>query len=176
MCRQGSNAMKGIALVLTGLSAAFLMTGCANPEAYYRKIMDSEVGVLNGRGLMDKYGPPARIDRLDGSEYWTYTEDLGTVSVGSGTSYSSGSAFASSAAPGSAQTSGYSVGYGSAVSATRSSKDEFTYELNKAGTVVAYRFTMRRPAYFKAYSSRTGAFDAPSTGKPAPEASGPSQD
>lgn len=140
---------------------ATLLVGCANPEAYYRKIMNSEVGVLDRRGLMDKYGPPTRVDKMEGAEYWTYVEDLGTVSFGSGTSYSSGSAMATSTVPGVAQASGYSVGYGSAVGATRSSKDEFTYELNKAGTVVAYRFTIRRPAYFKAYSSRSGSFDPP---------------
>jgi len=167
--------MKSFISLVAASVAALVAAGCANPEAYYRKIMDSEVGVLNRRGLMDKYGPPTRIDRLDGSEYWTYTEDLGTVSFGSGTSYSSGSALAASTVPGVAQASGYSVGYGSSVGATRSSKDEFTYELNKAGTVVAYRFTIRRPAYFKAYSSRTGAFDTPSAGRAAPQGSSSSQ-
>jgi hypothetical protein len=153
--------MKRLALLSAALATAFVAAGCVNPEAYYRKIMDSEVGVMDRRSLMDKYGPPTRVDRMGGSEYWTYTEDLGTVSFGSGTSYSTGSALATSAAPGIAQASGYSVGYGSSVGATRSSKDEFTYELNKAGTVVAYRFTIRRPAYFKAYSSRAGQFDPP---------------
>ncbi len=56
---------------LLGFVALVSVCGCVNPEAYYRKIMDPEVGVLNRRGLMDKYGPPTRIDRLDGSEYRT---------------------------------------------------------------------------------------------------------
>ena len=145
---------------VAALATCLVATGCVSPESYYRKIMDSEVGVLDRRGLMDKYGPPTRVDKMEGAEYWTYVEDLGTVSFGSGTSYSSGSAMATSTMPGVAQASGYSVGYGSAVGATRSSKVEFTYEINKAGRVVAYRFTIRRPASFTSYSSRTGGFDS----------------
>ena len=143
-----------IAIVLTNLS---MLAGCYTlPDKIYRKIGDSEIGTLNRAGLMQKYGPPQRVDKLDGHEYWTYVLDLGVQSNSFGTSYSSGSATGYSAAPGTAQAFGYSSGFGSSSTFSQTVRDEFTYELDKSGKVVAYRFWTRRPYGSTAFSSRTG--------------------
>jgi hypothetical protein len=143
-----------IAIVMTFLS---MLTACYTlPDKLYRKIGDSEIGTLNKAGLMQKYGPPQRTDKLDGHEYWTYVLDLGVQSNGFGMSYSSASASGYSAAPGTAQAFGYSSAFGSSSTFSQPVRDEFTYELDKSGKVVAYRFWIRRPYGATAFSSRIG--------------------
>jgi hypothetical protein len=142
---------------ITTLVALTGLLGCASlPDKLYRQIGDSEIGKINRIGLMQKYGPPRRIDKMDGHEFWTYVLDLGVQSNTFGTSYSSGSAAGFSPAPGTAQAFGYTSGFGSSSSFSQPVRDEFTYEIDKSGIVVAYRFWSRRPYGSTAYSSRTG--------------------
>ena len=73
---------------ITTLVALMGLLGCASlPDKLYRQIGDSEIGKINRIGLMQKYGPPQRIDKIDGHEFWTYVLDLGVQSNSFGTSY-----------------------------------------------------------------------------------------
>jgi hypothetical protein len=66
---------------ITALVALIGLLGCASlPDKLYRQIGDSEIGKINRIGLMQKYGPPQRIDKMDGHEFWTYVLDLGVQS------------------------------------------------------------------------------------------------
>ena len=106
---------------------------------------------------MQKYGPPQRIDKMDGHEFWTYVLDLGVQSNTFGTSSTHLAlllrVFARSW---DRQAFGYTSGFGSSSSFSQPVRDEFTYEIDKSGIVVAYRFWTRRPYGSAAYSSRTG--------------------
>jgi hypothetical protein len=78
---------------ITALVALIGLLGCASlPDKLYRQIGDSEIGKINRIGLMQKYGPPQRMDKIDGHEFWTYVLDLGVQSNSFGTSFASGSA------------------------------------------------------------------------------------
>ena len=82
---------------------------------------------------MQKYGPPQRIDKIDGHEFWTYVLDLGVQSNSFGTSFSSGFAAGFSPASGTAQAFGSTSGFGSSSSFSQPVRDEFTYEIDKSG-------------------------------------------
>ena len=105
---------------------------------------------------MQKYGPPQRIDKMDGHEFWTYVLDLGVQSNTWKIVYSSGSTAGVFARSWDRQAFGYTSGFGSSSSFSQPVRDEFTYEIDKSGIVVAYRFWTRRPYGSAAYSSRTG--------------------
>ena len=105
---------------------------------------------------MQKYGPPRRIDKMDGHEFWTYVLDLGVQSNTFGTLVLSGSAAGFSPAPGTAQAFGYTSGFGSSSSFSQPVRDEFTYEIDKSGIVERIGFGSRRPDGSTAYSSRRG--------------------
>jgi hypothetical protein len=136
-CRKAGASMLRISTI-TALVALIGLLGCASlPDKLYRQIGDSEIGKINRIGLMQKYGPPQRMDKIDGHEFWTYVLDLGVQSNSFGTSYSSGSAAGFSPAPGTAQAFGYTSGFGSSSSVSQPVRDEFTYEIDKSGIVIA---------------------------------------
>jgi hypothetical protein len=51
---------------ITTLVALTGLLGCASlPDKLYRQIGDSEIGKINRIGLIQKYGPPQRIDIME---------------------------------------------------------------------------------------------------------------
>jgi len=133
---------------IAALCLATLFAGCESPDAVYRKIGDSQIGTIDRVGIMRKYGPPQRTDKIGDSEFWTYTLDLGTSTQSVGNSFATGSAVSSYPI-----TTGSASGFSSMSQTTTSMQDDFTYEFDKNGVVRGYRFNVRRGLYNASYSS-----------------------
>jgi hypothetical protein len=137
-----------------------LLSSCTfpdpTPEKFYRQVGDSEIGKQTKLDIVRKYGNPQSVNKVKGSEFWTYSSDLGSSSRSHGISSSYGSATAIATGAFSAQSFGNSFGSSSITTNTQILRDEFTYEFNSRGVVIAYSFWSRRPGACVAYSSRTG--------------------
>jgi hypothetical protein len=137
-----------------------ILAGCTfpdpTPEKFYREVGDSKIGKQTKLDITRKYGNPQSINKVKSSEFWTYSSDLGSSSRSHGISNSYGSVTTAGTGVYSGQSYGNTFGSSSSTTNTQLLRDEFTYEFNSRGVVVAYSFWSRRPGITVAYSSRTG--------------------